>query len=187
MNEKGNTKIESARRLVNAAIRMLFRQDDPLAVHTVAMAGFRVLRDLAIIRGLEHPVDSMIRPEMEREFWGVVNAHANFLKHADRDPVDVLTPFPEHPNDPQLLIASSYYEVLRNPPTLEMWVLLVWYRSVHPDRLSQDVSPAMLPGFHLAGNMQHLPRKEQLAAGSLFMEKVLAQPQLDRLLANAWE
>jgi hypothetical protein len=46
-------KYEAARRQLNAAIRMLFRGDDILAVHSVAYAAFNLLRELAISRGVE--------------------------------------------------------------------------------------------------------------------------------------
>ena len=157
---------------------MHFRQEDLLAVHTLAIAGIQGLRDLAMKRGLEHAVDSMTRPRKEGKFWGAAKARANFLKHADRDPQDILTSFPELENDPRLMIASSYYELLGNPPTTAMRVFWLWYSSIHPDVLSAGVSPAMLAGFRSVSDMQHLPRDEQLATGSLFLEKALAQPHL---------
>ena len=40
-------KIEAVRRQLDAAIRMLFANEDPLAIHTLSMAAFRILRDLA--------------------------------------------------------------------------------------------------------------------------------------------
>ena len=40
-------KIEAVRRQRDAAIRMLFANEDPLAIHTISMAAFRILRDLA--------------------------------------------------------------------------------------------------------------------------------------------
>lgn len=187
MNERGITKVQAAGRQIDAAIRMHFRQEDPLAVHTLAMAGFQVLRDLAQNRGLEHAVDSMIRPGKEARFWGAVNARANFLKHADRDPQDILTSFPELENDPRLMIASSYYELLGNPLTVAMRVLWVWYGSIHPDVLSEAASPAMLAGFSSVSDIQHLPRDEQLATGSLFLEKALAQPRLAQSPTITWE
>ena len=41
------SKIEAAGRQIDAAIRMLFENEDPVAIHTITMAGFRILRDLA--------------------------------------------------------------------------------------------------------------------------------------------
>jgi hypothetical protein len=44
-------KVAAAQRQLDAAIRMTFANEDPLAVHTVAAAAGRVLRDLAKKRG----------------------------------------------------------------------------------------------------------------------------------------
>ena len=78
MNETRITKLQAAQRQIDAGIWMLFRNDDPVAIHTVAMAAFRILRDLVKQRGLEHPVDSMLRPGKAKEFWGGVNGIRQF-------------------------------------------------------------------------------------------------------------
>ncbi len=45
------TKLGAARRLLRAAIRLYFHQEDELAVHTVASAGYGILKDLKRRRG----------------------------------------------------------------------------------------------------------------------------------------
>jgi len=47
MTEMRVTKIEAARRQIDAAIRLLFSEEDPVVIHTIASAGFRILRDIA--------------------------------------------------------------------------------------------------------------------------------------------
>lgn len=44
-------KLDVARRQVDAAIRMTFNGEDPLATHTVIAAGNRIIRDLCEKRG----------------------------------------------------------------------------------------------------------------------------------------
>lgn len=44
-------KIEAARRQIDAAIRMTLTNEDELAIHTVASAGYRIVRDLLEKRG----------------------------------------------------------------------------------------------------------------------------------------
>jgi hypothetical protein len=51
------TKVEAARRQVNAAIRMSFLNEDKLAIHTVVAAAYRVLRDLLEKRGVDDLAD----------------------------------------------------------------------------------------------------------------------------------
>jgi hypothetical protein len=49
------TKIAAAKRQLEAAIRMFFAGEDELAIHTIAAAAFRVLRDLHNNRGKTFP------------------------------------------------------------------------------------------------------------------------------------
>ena len=165
------TKIQAAQRQIDAAIWMLFRNDDPVAIHTVAMAAFRILRDLAKHRGLEHPVDSMIRPGKEKEFWRGVNSFANFSKHADKDPDDISGGFFEEANDSVLLIAAKYYDLLGYQQTEEMQALEVWYVTLNPDVLSQDVNSAVQALVLAAGEIRSLPREQQLEIGLTMLSK----------------
>ncbi len=45
------TKVAAASRQLDAAIRMFFAKEDELAIHTIASAAFRILRDLTKGRG----------------------------------------------------------------------------------------------------------------------------------------
>jgi hypothetical protein len=47
------TKVEAARRQINAAIRMSLLNQDDLAIHTVAAAAYRIVRDLLKKRGID--------------------------------------------------------------------------------------------------------------------------------------
>ena len=95
-------KADAARRQINMAIRLLFDNEDPIPIHTIAMAGFRIVRDLAAdIPGhrIEDLLAKTIKPGMEAQFWKAVNRPANFLKHADKDPNDILDDVQEELND----------------------------------------------------------------------------------------
>jgi hypothetical protein len=54
------TKAAAARRQLDAAIRFWFAEEDELAVHTVAAAAYRILRDLMQQRGLQ-PFGEFVR------------------------------------------------------------------------------------------------------------------------------
>ena len=74
---------------INAAIRMTFEGEDPIAIHSVIAAGHRIIKDICEQRG---DIESYLRftdwiaPGHERDFWNAMNASANFIKHADKDP-----------------------------------------------------------------------------------------------------
>jgi hypothetical protein len=53
-------KLEAARRQLDAAIRMTFDTEDELAIHTVAAAAYRILRDILEKRG-RHDKEELVR------------------------------------------------------------------------------------------------------------------------------
>lgn len=55
------TKIAAAQRQLNAAIRMTLSGEDDLAIHTVAAASFRLLRDIKHKRGRSELTDQWAR------------------------------------------------------------------------------------------------------------------------------
>ena len=171
MNESRITKIEAAQRQIDAGIRMLFRNDDPVAVHTVAMAGFRILRDLvAQQKGLEDPIASLIKPGKEKAFWRGFNSFANFLKHANKDPDDISDGILEEANDVTLLMATTYYGLLGFDKTEEMQVLATWCLTVHPEVFAQDASPEIQTLILASDGVRSLARKEQLECGLMLLE-----------------
>ena len=164
MNEIRISKIQAAQRHIDAGIWMLFRKDDPVVIHTVAMAGFRVLRDLTKKKGRKDITDSLLRPGKGREFWRSFGSFANFCKHADRDPHDLSRGIREEVNDSLLLIAVTYYQNLGYEWTKEMWVLWAWYCFLHPDVLVDVRMKKLVLGFD-SSRIRSLPRAEQLATG----------------------
>lgn len=66
------TRAGVARRQLNAAIRMFFRGDDELAVHTVAQGAFQIIRDL-----LGKQKKDVMEVAMSRGLFEALKAHAN--------------------------------------------------------------------------------------------------------------
>jgi hypothetical protein len=133
-------KIEAARRQIDSAIRLLFDNEDPIAIHTLTMAGFRILRDLADKQNnnVNKIIQSFIRPGMEGKFWGSMQSFANFLKHANKDPDDIIDNIQEEFNDAMLFLASLYYQDLGYQLTPEMLALSGWFSAIHPDCIRND-------------------------------------------------
>src|SRR5215471_1616385 len=74
-------KLESAKRQLDAAIRMFFKNEDMLAIHTVSRAAFRVLFDLTKEGDAKKALETHIKKVGPQRF----NEETNFLKHADQD------------------------------------------------------------------------------------------------------
>src|SRR5579863_8307400 len=83
------TKIDVAERQLRTAIELRFSGKDPVSIHTLAMAAFRVLKDVSEHQAGNSTVDILIRdyirPEHEKVFWAAISKASNFFKHADRD------------------------------------------------------------------------------------------------------
>lgn len=160
-------KPEAARRQIDAAIRMLFSGEDPVAIHTLTMAGFRVLRDLAkhAESPMESLIDSMIKPDKKAELWRRINSLSNFLKHADKDPYEIHDPVEEEINDVVLLLAVQYYQDIGYQPTREMLILRTWCMVFYPEFLLPNTNPQLLKMVKALAADRNLPRKEKLVKG----------------------
>lgn len=172
-------KLEAARRQINAAIRMTFDGEDPVAIHSVAAAGHRIIRDICEKRG---DVQSYLRftdwiaPGYEKEFWRQMNASANFLKHADED-ADHIHQMDDELSDFMIVFAAKWYGDLGYSRSYEMNVFAFWWALQHPASLK----PQILAELEKAGlgaqmeamkkAMAHLDRADMLRFGQLSLNQ----------------
>lgn len=164
-------KIEAARRQIDTAIRLFFSNGDPVSIHTLAAAGFRILRDIAQAKGtdMHKSVMAGIRPGMEGEFWKAMNRPANFLKHADIDPDEILSNVEETINDFLLVLCCAYYTGLGYQETREMKVLQTWILAIYPDLLLADEQVvSRLRG--LGEDIRNKDRAGRLETGNQWLE-----------------
>ena len=161
-------KSEAARRQLDSAIRMLFQNEDPIGIHTLCMAAFRLLRDLAKKRGdsyIHKIIKDMVKPGMENKFWSVLQGPANFFKHADKDADAILDDVDDEANDIAMLLACHYYQDLFHQQlTPEMKVLVIWVRVRHPNYILEDL-PALLKDqlSQARSGLVGLSRQDQLS------------------------
>jgi|SRR3990172_4070823 len=164
-------KYEAARRQIDVAIRMLFSKEDPVAILTLAVAGLRILRDIADKRGdaeFHERLKKIIIPGKEKEFWQTINIPANFLKHADRDPDAILNNVEDNASDWILFMACLYYRDLGHQLTPEMSALTTWHIALYPDIIISDdkVRNDVLNSVQF---LHKMPRHDQLEIGRQLM------------------
>lgn len=155
-------KLEAARRQIDAAIRMLLAQEDPLAVYAIAHSGFNILWDLSKRNGSEgffKEIIDNIRPGKEGKFRAELNKTWNFLKHADKDSDASLKNVSEELNETILFMATQLYNGLGQKLTPEMLVVLCFFSALHPDFML-DTNP--LKNFFQDLPVRQMPRHEQL-------------------------
>jgi hypothetical protein len=166
-------KTDAAQRQIDVAVRLLFSNEDPVAIHTLTSAAFRILRDLSEKKPTaktHQSIKMIIRPGKEKGFWSEINKAANFFKHADSDAEGMLEGFQEEANDFALLGASLYYQDLGYSLTCEMMALQMWFAAVYSD-IMEPGSAAELPlESQNAALLSSMSRSQHLALGKRILE-----------------
>lgn len=178
-------KQEVARRQINAAIRMTFNGEDPVAVHSVIAAGHRIIRDICEQRG---DIESYLRftdwiaEGHEKEFWSAMNKTANFLKHADDDANEILD-LDDGEADFMIAFASKWYGDLGNMRSIEMNVFAGWWAFQHPKVITPEYLSLVEKSGYLAefqstqrafSNVA-ITRQDVLKAGKIMLDAALGR------------
>jgi stress-induced morphogen len=85
-NFEGKRRV--ARQLIHQAIVSIFNDDNPLAIHLMAQALEASLSDLFRAAQRVDPFLSLIKSDRKREMISLMRKSANFIKHADNDPLE---------------------------------------------------------------------------------------------------
>lgn len=159
------SKLDAAHRQVNAAIRLLFAGGDPIAAHTLAVAGANVYSDLLDKNSQATSWRERIRVDhgmTEAEIRKVLHKAWNFFKHGDRDPQAVLE---FDPGEAEYIIFHATLECGELATTsTEMQVFQLWFLASGSFRLDdsdeiQRFSEGLFPG------LADLPHGERLQRG----------------------
>ena len=176
MTEIRVDKVGAAARQIELSIRLLFQNEDPIGIHTLAAAGFRILRDLGKAKNskISQYFGTIIKPEMKGKFWEVFSRAANFFKHADSDPYAVLEGVQEEVNDVFILLACFLYRDIESHWTPQMLAFVAWYIVIHPeilDYLQDDPVMRQVVESEEMHTVRGKSRDEQLREGTIVIER----------------
>lgn len=142
------SKLEAAQRQLDTAIDLWFEDRDGLSIFTLAFASLKVLLNLyphEADDGFGAVIDKLID---EAIGWKDFSKHANFLKHADRDPDAVLNDFHPDAGMPVMGLATLLYRRLnKGSLSLKMMALDSWIELVAAEELGireVDRNPARI-------------------------------------------
>jgi len=167
-------KIDAARRQIDCAIRLLFSNEDPVAIHTLAFAAFQIVHDVSAKKNTgktREALRAIMRPGKEKDVWKALKDPANFFKHADRDAERILERFPEEVNEVILACACSYYHDLGYSLSDEMHALQQWLMLSRPEGIPADLPYGAIYSEEVIMAFREMNRAEQLAFG----KKILNQ------------
>jgi hypothetical protein len=166
--------LNAARRNVDAAIRMLFSGEDPLPVHLVVAATFRVLHDLTQARPttLDDRINAFLQPGGADLFHRALQEAATFAARIGEDPGAMLQEVTEERNDFEIAMSCLYLECLDSKSTAEAQAFLWWFATMHPDVMKADLFfKASLPKDDFTW-LRGAPRPKQLQFGDTILRLV---------------
>lgn len=110
------TKIDAARRQIDAAIELYFHEGDELAIHTLVGAAHILITDLSKAAKVESILDRYIVPDWRWKFEKAIRAPQNFIKHADTD-AEATLDFDPHNTELMLFMDIEMFKELTRSAT----------------------------------------------------------------------
>jgi hypothetical protein len=133
------SKFDVAERQLLQVIKMFFRGDDPVSIHTLAEAAGQILSDIGEEFGARSLLkdNDLIRTDKIKEWRNHLNKSKNFFKHADRDKNETHE-FKPFFNDFSLLDSSNMYSIIKKTWVPESLVFQIWFSTKYPDLLIEE-------------------------------------------------
>jgi len=173
------TKLDAARRQLDTAITLFFDNGDGISVHTLAYASFKILFDVYPLHKSDDfgtKIDEMIRAMG----WQRFNKTANFLKHADRDPAELLRYHDVDGTQAFIGLASLMYRRITGEFTPLMRGFDCWTETLYPEAL--DIPPDPDP------EREALEKKmREVIKAAPLSERLAMGKQLTGMLTELWE
>jgi len=140
------TKLDAARRQMDAAIGLYFDEGDEVSIHTLVGAARLLIANLSSAAKQETILEKFIRPEKLLEFEKAIRAPQNFLKHADKDP-DATLDLDPHATELLLLIEVEAYRGLTGGITDAMNIFQTYAAATWGKQAFEAVPADVLAGM----------------------------------------
>lgn len=141
MNTLELSKFDVVERQLLQAIRMFFREEDPVSIHTLSEAAAQVLNDIGSSYGTHSHIREgySILHVTKKEWLDLIFQSRNFFKHADRDK-DSVHSFKLEWNDFSLIDAVSMYGAIKKKWVPETKAFILWFFLMYPDLLKEKTN-----------------------------------------------
>src|SRR3989338_5719430 len=109
------SKLDAAKRQLDTAIILFFKQADPVSIHTLTAAAHQVLKDIGKLENIKSFLkdSGLIRKEYEKEYLTIISEAENFFKHADKDPHKLLQFNPQQTESLLLDAVEMYMQITK--------------------------------------------------------------------------
>ena len=179
VKERDISKLEAAGRQLDTAIKLFFDNDDSLSIHTLAHASFKILFDIYPAHSNDDFASKL--DEMVRQIgWKRFNQTANFLKHADRDPSEMLRYHDAESAETLIGLATILYRRIAGDFTPLMRGFDCWTEALHPEALGIPADPDS------EREASEKAIREAIKSGPL-ADRLRMGKQLTEMLQQLWE
>lgn len=132
------SKLDAARRQLEAAMLLYFREADPVAIHSLAAAAHEILKDLSSKFGSPMPIERTLAQalgkELAKKLGRLAREPQNFFKHANRNAESILE---FSPGLTDLILLDSVVQYCsitgEQPPMLGAFI--AWFAIQNPEVL----------------------------------------------------
>ncbi|TDI81628.1 MAG: hypothetical protein E2O80_04275 [Betaproteobacteria bacterium] len=168
-------KLDTARRQLSVAIRLLFDDDDPVAVHTLVGAASMIISDLV---EQQYPDESWDKLAQEAsnippsKYFKTMRGPQNFMKHAKFDASAVLTFNPKHSEDQaffSIMNLSILAKLSNEESAFQLWYL-AGITALDEDDSATELLNKARKEF---GDLRNVTRTARLAEGKRVLAKLL--------------
>ena len=122
------SKLDSAKRQLEMAIKLYFGNHDPVSIHTLTCASYNILKGIGKKQNIKPIIKSTdyIKPGMEKRYLDIVSEAENFFKHGCKDSNKLLKFNPEITLTLIYDACQMYYK-LTSEYTFLMTILKGWF------------------------------------------------------------
>lgn len=133
------SKIDAAKRQLETAIKLFFREEDPISIHTLACAAHEIITVTAKLQNIHTIIKNnpFIEKKDQKFFHDKVMEASIFFKHGNRDTKknldfnsDITTYF--------LIDAVEAYIKLSNEKPPYMVAFRIWFKLEHPNLFKES-------------------------------------------------
>jgi hypothetical protein len=135
------SKLDAAKRQLDVAINLFFKNGDPVSIHTLTAAAYDVLIGLGktakVVELGVKDVELYVKEGHQKEYFAILNKAQNFFKHADKDQKEILEFNPELTSHFLLSAVKLYTDLTKEKPN-NMTVYVFWFGLMYPNLLKEE-------------------------------------------------
>lgn len=141
------SKLDAAKRQLDTAINMYFKDAEPISIHTLTAAAHQILMDLARLEGIKSifkdAVLDIIVKDYKKEYLSIINEAENFFKHAEKDPQGLLKFNPEQTEFLLFDAVEMYIQVAKETPE-DISIYRVWFLLKNPNIINNELKMKLM-------------------------------------------